>query len=907
MPKRLLLLFALIFICLAGFTQKTLHVSGKLIDSSGVQLGNTTIKLTSETDSLTGITDNTGAFAFNLRFKAIVTIEITRIGYATYRKQYRNAEPVLKLGTIILLQEPETMGEVIVRSVSPILIKEDTVQFNVSSYKVREGAPVEDVVKKLPGVTVDKDGQVTAQGKPVARIRVNGKDFFGGDVQTALQNLPADVIENIQIIDDYGDQANLSGIKSNEPEKIININIRKDKNHGRFGTATAAAGDQHRYAGALMGNYFKDQQQVSVIGAINNTNANLFNFNGGGNGGGARGVNFGNAERALNGGNGISTSKSAGFNYKDNWGSKIAVNGSYSFTSRNTSSSSVSQQQDINPANIRFTERISERNFTDVNHRATFNMEYRMDSMNFLKVSPYLSLSSSESAGSGQSAISRKGYYTFNKSESSSSSKAPNGGTDLLFNHKFSKRGRNISLFTSINYSYRNQYQRTKNNYANDDSTFVPVLHKDTIQQQHVDIMNRNLRTVVKLSYTEPIANNTFLELSYEWNRSATNNKRTVEDIDPVSLVPSYNDVQSNYFNYQFVTNRIGLNIKGNHPKYYYVIGVVSQPSALSGQSVSKRINTEYNHISWLPVGRFVYNFAKSHNLTITYNGNSREPEFMQIQPVTDSSNLNNIIIGNPDLQAELTRRFGIQYNKFDNKTGRSLFTNFFFNQTDNKIVYNRVNNASGTGRTTSYLNTNGFYNVNADGSMTRPFSNKRFFITVAFNGSYGNNISFTDNQRNKGNNWSVRPSTNFRIDIADKIDAAVSASYTIYHTTTRYTSFTNTTKARILNLGINGKTYFFKDFTIGYDLNKIINYGFSNNVSSNPTILNVFTEYRFLKKRHATVRLQGFDLFNQNEGISRTINETTITDSRNNRLARYFLLSFNFRLQQFGGNRERG
>lgn len=910
--RHLCLLLLSLILASSAFSQKAAVIKGIVTDSTGTPLHGASVKILAGKDSTGMITGKDGSFELGLQAVSSIKLEISNIGFAPFVKTYQAVNSPINAGTIQLIAESSVLPEVVIKSLNPITIKEDTVEYNASAYKVREGAPVEDVIKKLPGVTVDKDGQITAQGKPVARVRVNGKDFFGGDAQTATQNLPADIIENIQIIDDYGDQANLTGIKSGEPEKIININIRKDRNRGRFGNASVAAGNEERYAVGLVANDFKDERQLSFLGAINNTNTNLFNFNGGGRGGGARGANFGSSERGGNGGNGISLSKSAGFNYRDAWGQKISVNGSYSFSSRNNNSISTSQQQDFNPMNIRFTERNSNSHSSNANHRVTFNFEYKIDSMNFLKVSPYLSLSSSSSNSQSRSAISQKEYYTLNNNQSSSESSAPNTGADFTYNHKFLKKGRNINISGSITYSYRDQQQQIKNNYTNADSTFFPVEVTDTIQQQYIDIANRNTRTQARVSYTEPLGSNTgtkrtVLEMNYEWNRSATENQRDVDDIDPATGQPSFNPIQSNHFDYQFVTNRIGLNIKGNSAKYNYVIGLVSQPSSLSGQSVGKSINTDYRNMNWIPSARFVYNFARSHSLTLTYGGQSREPDFMQLQPVTDSSNLNNIVIGNPNLQAELTRRLSLQYNKFDNKSGRSLFTNLSFDQTDNKIVNSRVNNVSGTGRTTSYLNTNGFYSINANGSMTRPFFDRKFTASINLSANYNNNISYTDNQRTKGNNWNIRPGTSLRVDITDIVDAAVNVNYTIYQTTTKYTEYTNTTKARTLSLGINGKNYFFKDLTLGYDFTKEINYGFSSNVNSNPLILNLYTEYRFLKGERATVRFQGYDLFNQNTGITRTINETTITDSRNNRLARYFLLSFRYRMQKFGGGGRNG
>ncbi|HEX2630657.1 MAG TPA: carboxypeptidase-like regulatory domain-containing protein, partial [Chitinophagaceae bacterium] len=466
MPRRHYLLTVIaLFIASVVFAQKTIDVTGKITDSSGNALSNINVKIRSGQDSAGLRTGINGAFSVRVADKGSVTIELSSIGYKTFIKKFDSPTNRIDAGTIILEQDALLIGEVVVKSVNPVVVKEDTVQYDASAYKVREGAPVEDVIKKLPGVTVDKEGEITAQGKPVTRVRVNGKDFFGGDAKTATQNLPADIIENIQIIDDYGDQANLTGVKNGEPEKIININIRKDKNRGQFGTATVAAGNEGRYAVGLVANNFKDEQQISFLGAINNTNSNLFNFNGGGRGGGARGTNFGGGERGGGGGAGITLSKSAGINYRDAWGKKISVYGSYSFSSRSTNVISTSLTQDINPLNIRSTARTSNNRSGGDNHRATFNFEYRMDSMNYLKVSPYVSLSTSHSANEGQSEISRPSYHTFNTNKSGSESTAPNSGGDLSFNHKFRKKQRNLNVFASINYSYRDQDQSSRNSY----------------------------------------------------------------------------------------------------------------------------------------------------------------------------------------------------------------------------------------------------------------------------------------------------------------------------------------------------------------------------------------------------------------------------------------------------------
>lgn len=897
-----LLLLCLLFFSVVAFAQQTTAIKGTVIDTAGQPLSGVTIRLQFSADSALTISDKTGAFSISKSTSGKVQLTASYTGFQSFVQSFEiGAQPVKQLAPIVLMPSSKQMDSILISSVRPVLVKEDTVQFDAKAYKVRDGAPAEDVIKKLPGVIVDKDGNIETQGKKVARVRVNGKDFFGGDVQTATQNIPAELIENIQIIDDYGDQANLTGIKNGEPEKIININTQRNRNRGNFGNVTAAVGNEGRFAGNIFINNFYDERQMSVLASINNTNANLFNFNGGGRGGGARGANFG-SEARIGGGAGITLSKSVGANYRDKWGQKISVYGSYSFSTRSTDIASATFSQDINPQNIRSTQRESRSNNGGSNHRLTWNLEYAMDSLNFIKVAPYVSYSTSENEGRSWSEISRKGYFTFNNNLSYGNSRSPNAGGNVLFNHKFRKRGRNFSANLTVDFSDNENDRYSNNTYQNIDSMFSPLSVRDTVQIQSIRSESQNKRTAAQFSYVEPLnaSGSTTVEVNYNWNRSFTESIRDVNDLqDSAGKVAAFNEAQSNHFNYTFITNRASLLLRGRNIKYNYSVGLQVQPTSLDGISVGKGFRTSYTNLNWIPTARFVYNFARSNSLTVTLDGNAREPSFFQLQPVADSSNLNNIVVGNPNLRNEFTNTFSVRYNKFDAKAGTSLFVNFSYDRTSDKIVSNRFNNTIGTGRTTSYLNTDGFEGYNGSASYTKPFSNRKYSVGVNINASYDNNISFTDNQKNRGSNWNVRPGVNFRLDLEDVVDLTLRGDYTAYQTTTRFATYTNTTKAQSLNIGLNGKNYF-GNLTFGYDFSKLINYGFSSRVNSNPAILNVYTEYRMLKNKMMTVRLQGFDLFNNNTGITRTVNETTITDSRTIRLARYFLLSVNLRLQKF-------
>ncbi|PLW88411.1 carboxypeptidase regulatory-like domain-containing protein, partial [Mucilaginibacter sp.] len=237
-----------VLVCVSVFNanaQSGRLISGSVVDSTKLSLPGSSVKYKNELgDSSVTSTDVNGKFNFQGVKGTKITLTVSSIGFDGLIKHYTlqpGTNPVT-LDPIVLKSATRQLGAVTIVGVNPVVFKEDTVQYSVSAYKVRENAPVEDVLKKIPGIDVDKDGNVTAQGKQVTKVRVNGKDFFGGDVQSATKNLPADVIESVQVIDDYGDQANLTGIKTGEPNKILNFTIRKDKNYGYFGQATAGDG-----------------------------------------------------------------------------------------------------------------------------------------------------------------------------------------------------------------------------------------------------------------------------------------------------------------------------------------------------------------------------------------------------------------------------------------------------------------------------------------------------------------------------------------------------------------------------------------------------------------------------------------------------------------------------------------
>jgi len=915
--KTPLLLTVLVFVVLSvahgqqGKKVASREVFGTVIDSAGVVPG-VKVKLNSPNDSVTVITNAKGLYDFPIVISKNFKITVTGIGYQAVARKYvmdKGTGPV-KLDPIKLSAQTNMLKGVTINGVIPMLIKEDTIEYKASAYKVRDGSPVEELLKKLPGVTVDANGNVTAQGKQVTKVRVDGKDYFTGDVQTATQNLPADIVETIQIIDDYGDQANLTGIKTGDPDKVLNITIQKGKRKGKFGYGTLGDGNNDRYMARLSANDFNNDQQIALLGTLNNNNTNVFNLAQAGGSGGRSGRASGNSSggSGVSTANGITVNKSLGFNYRDSWGKKITVYGSYSFADKNTTTTSIAQQQDI----FQSGSLIDNDNTTDqnhsINHRFDFNMEYKIDTLNYIKFHPNLSYGSSNDNNTDIFSNMRNGATLNGNEYALTNTTNPSGGANILYNHRFQKKGRNFSL--NANYSFSKSDQGLNDQYTTTQDSIVTPLY------QQINTHSSNNSFNIHASYMEPVGKTTYLEANYTYSYSNTDNDRYNYRVDPTTGKQTYVDSLSTLYNYQFEYQRFGLNLRGIKPKYNYTLGLSAQPSTLTGESGDFSKNT--NTFNFVPTARFVYNFQKSQVLTINYSGNSGQPSFGQLQPKPDYSNPENVVYGNPDLKPSFSNSINFRYYQFDLKSGSSLFTNLSFNAVENQIVTNTqpavfgAQSGSGTDlsnttkQETHYLNANGYYSTNGNYSVSQPFDNRQFTVTVSGSAAYNNNISYIENERNLGKNWVLTQGAKVRIDVDSLMDTDIGGSYTVNNTVYSLPSSINT-DARTWSFVLDGRNYFWASWILGYNLTQTINHGFSATVVENPTLLSSYVEYQFLKKNAAALRFQAFDLFNENAGISRTVSGNQIIDTRTNRLGRYFMLSFTLRLQQFAGQQGRG
>jgi len=910
---------------LDGFGQTNKRVMGTLSDQNGGTIAGASIKLVSDVDSAQTSSGNGGIFSFNnIRGNSFV-LTVTSLGFDTLRQRYafEGGKPELTVA-LTLREANHLLAEVSVTGTAAITVKEDTLEYATKDLKLREGALVEDALKKLDGVELDKDGNVTAQGETVTRARINGKDFFGGDIKAAIQNLPAEIVERIQIVDDYGDQANLTGNRSGDPERVLNLEIAPDRNNGDFGNFRVGGGTEERYQATGSYGKFKEGMQLSVLGNLNNVNASLFDFNirsGGarrGRGGGSFGRGFGGG--GWGGSNGLTNTQSIGVNYRQDFNEKLTMYGEYSFGhTDNSTLSDVFQEEQLADEKTSYETRNADNASIGNDHRFSWNVEYKPDDRNYIKFSPNFSFRSSSANNLSfsdnlleQQLINKETNRQINKSV------APNYGASGLYNRRLSDNGRNIFFDFSLNTASTEQDQEQ----VIDRLLYESIEDIDSVYQQHLmDLQNKNLNGGATMSYIEPLGQYSRLEFNYDFNFASYDNSRRANAYDVDGMIidnPEFNN--SRNYDYTFYTHRGSLTYRYRNDKWNYSLGIAAQPNQLrgGGDIDGQVIEIHRNGFNWMPVARLEYQVSRTKRFNINYSGRASEPSFTQLQPFTDYSNVSAPVTGNPNLAAEFSHEVRINYRNFNVGEGTSFFVGASGSLSEDKIVTSRttyLDDSLGMVRATEYLNTDGFYNTRGYYNFSKPFAARKY--TLSFGGmvSFNNNVSYTafrdpaqagitpDMVRNVAKNWVLSQRLGLRYNPAETIDITPGLRYT-YNTTHNTASSGNDRNVSTWAVTLDGSVNLTPTWIFGADLAKTSNNGYNSTVDANPMIINAYIEKQFLKGRNGAIRFQAYDVLNEQTNVSRSVTENMILDSRTNRLARYFLLTLSYRFSNFAGGR---
>lgn len=940
------LLSCLLLFSTLTYSQSTGYsIKGKVVDAeTRTPLTDATITILSKEDSSAvgfSVADKTGAFEIKNMKAGSFIVGVTFTGY---QPLFRNIEvtaarPVADLDTLKIFTGSGTLATVTITQ-APILVKKDTIEFKAGAFKTKPNGTVEDLLKNLPGVEVDKDGNVTAQGEDITKVYVDGKEFFSNDPKLATKNLTSELVESIQVFDDMSDQAKFTRIDDGSRQKSINIKLKKDKNKGVFGRSNVSIGTSDRYNANISTNFFRDRTQVSLLGGANNINRLGFTSNdiisnmggmgslqgrgGGGGGGGNRG---GNRQGTFNRNSsptvadGNTKSWNAGVNYRDEWGSKMQFSANYfaSGTDRKNQTNSYRQNFFTNDSSSKTAEEESTLN-KSTNQRIGFRWEYAIDSMNSLLITPSLSLQHSESLSYdtiSTSAINPK--LTYNAIDGNSERTSQRDGwtfsNNALYRHRFNKAGRTFTIgwTNSTNDSKSEGTNRSPYYYYNPDGTLYRIRN----QQQQNDQTTHSNNNTISSSLTEMFGTNKVLELNYAYSNNKSNSDRNTYDYNNLSAkYDIVNKAQTNYFENTFISSRIGTNFRVKQTKYDYQLGGAVQFAYL--HNLSNRATTGKDSImsqrytNFFPNLSFNYNLGTRKAIRFNYRGSTQAPTVSQLQDVLDVSNPLVYRTGNPDLNQQFNHTLNLSYNTFDLKSFMFMTMNVAGSLTSNKIV-NSIDTINKTTQLYRPENVNGAYNLSLNGTIGIPLkkvttgrrSPMNLNLTTAIR--HSRDVSLLYKQLNYNYTNSISERIRFSYNIQDKLDIGTHAR--ISYNDARYSIQSNlNNKYFNYNYSLDGNYIFLKRFMLNSEFDYTVRTGMSDGYNQSVPLWNGSLSYLLFKKRNGELKFSVIDILNQNKSIDRNIGENYIEDTYTQVLKRFYMVTFMFNFNQFGGrNAARG
>lgn len=917
---------------------KTGILKGKLVDSTSKQsFRNATITVLSKIDSSVvtyGLTQANGTFEItNIPFGEYNFL-VSFIGYQSIQDRFivTAITPTFNTGTIYLIRPSNVLKEVVIKA-APVAIKGDTTEFDAGQYKTIPNATTEDLLKKLPGVEVEKDGSITAQGTAVTRVLVDGKRFFGNDPKMATKNLPADIIEKIQVIDAMSDQSAFSGFDDGDRVRTINIITKKDRRKGVFGKGSAAAGDNERYAASVSANRFNGNQQVSVIAQTNNINSQNFSIqdflganSGGGNGGGGKssGSKGGNSSGSSNRSSGtitatspgLSTTAAAGLNYNDVWGKNTQINGSYFYNSVNAAYNTNSLRETFDSAHnsdssLFNTNQNSSLN-NNKNHRFNFEIDQRFDSANSLLIRPEYSYQHTNNYSENYTTTT-KGISPLSNIHSivASQNEGYNFNNSILFRHRFNKPGRTLSL--NLTQAF-NTNDRTGTNLSENQYYTRGV---DTINQ--ASVTNRDGKSYgANVSYTERLGQRSQVELTYNYNHNENNSDKKTFQMNRLTgktdiVVPNL----TNLFENTNISQRAGINFRTQLNKdWNYSIGMAVQKADLTSNNLTKGSFLSHSFYNLFPNFNIQYRKVRAANFRFSYRGSTQQPSISQLQDVIDNTNLLNIKSGNPSLKQEFNNNFSLSYTSFNISTFKIFTLNINGGEVSNKISNAvTINSRRDTilvegykvipgGQFTKPVNLNGAFDANLHVMYGFPLKLKKTNISLTGRASFSHNINLINSIQASTDNYVYGGTAKLTMNLKERFDLNFSSTSTF--NSTRYSNNAQQNGNYFTQRIIAEPTYSSKSgWILSTDMDYIINSGQAEGFNQAIPLWNAGIAKLFLRNQAAEIRFSVFDILNQNKSITRDVEVNYIEDIRSQVLNRYFLLSFTFNLKKFKGQKD--
>ena len=926
MYRLFILFFCISFLpSLAGAQKSAGSLKGVVYDTSSKKgLAYATISVVNAKDSTLvsfARADSAGHFHLNNLDKGKYLLSASYVGYVPVWKSIDVKEGKEQdLGNVDMTDLVNAGNVTVNARRAPVTINGDTVEFNTENFKTQPNAVVEDLLKKLPGVTVDNDGTVRVNGQRVNRVLVNGKEFFTGDPKMATKNLDADAIDKVQVFDKKSDRAEFTGVDDGQSEKAINLKLKKDRNNALFGKVAAGAGTDRRYDGQTNINKFNGEQQLSLIGMANNVNrqgfslSDVLNFtgelsrgmrNGGGitirTGGGDDGnglpvTGIGQNQQ------GIATTVAGGLNYNDKWNKKTDVNMSGMGSNINLLTDRTTNRLNLLPGNeFNYISNTSNARNTR-QQRVNMSIDTRIDTFNSIKLTPQFTTQQTDTRAIS-SYVSRdsKGVkLNEGTTDSKMHSDAFNFGGNALYRKRFNKKGRTFSSTVSLAY---NDSKQMGDLYTSNTFYAAGVSLKDSLTNQ------KNTREAITMSfggnlvYTEPVGKRSLLEFSGFYNTSVGDSKRKTYDYSLISgKYDQQNNLLSNDFKSTYTYTGGSINFRSNQKKFNYGIGSSLQEATLISTNNTTGNVIRQRFTDALPNANLQYKFNSTRTVNINYSTSTSQPTTAQLQPVSDVSDPLNTYTGNPNLKRSYAQTMSLNYFSTNMYSQRNFFAFLSATKTNNAIVNADIIQSNGS-RISMPVNVNGSYLLFGSVNAGFPLKKIKSRMDIGIGTNLAHNLSFVNGVKNEIENTSVSPNLSYNFSIDNKIDITATGRLNISRIAYSLQPVLNSNYLQQV-YGIDMTNYLPWGLIVNNNFNYIVNTGRADGYNTKVPFWNASLAKGFLKNKRAEVKFSVFDLLNQNIGIgARNANQNYVEDTRYNVLQRYFLLSFTFSLNKAGSN----
>ena len=949
--KKLALLISVIVISITIQAQHNL--SGTILSKTdGAPVEMATVRLFAYHQTAQG-TDSTlvqgaqttydGIFILNNIRQGEYKLIISSVGFNEVIKEVKMPNANLDLPTIRLTEQVQHLAEVSVQGrAAEMTVKGDTIEYNTAAYQVAETATVEELLKKMNGVEVDKEGNVTINGEEIKGVRIDGKKFFGDDVQTATKNIPADMIEKIQVIDEKSEMAKLTGFEDDETERIINLSLKKNRKKGVFGNYSGALGadmvtdeggwfdygnsaygdtdaarmkhfveNDARYNANIFTNILLGESQTTIVGGANNTNEIRSR----------RGRGWFGGQNA-----GITASENLGVNTnidltgkleKKDEKTELLLGGdatiNHSTNDTRTQSQKESYSEEATYINQDSTNKVT--HAWDAQMR--LEMEYQIDSMNKIILRPQISYSNSRSEQNNSYTYERDSMLINDGYQNQKSLQEEiSAAIRATYNHKFAKPGRSLTMRANV--TFKNTKGET-DTYAFDNLTNAALVDQNTLS--HNNALSYSLRT----SFVEPIyGKNHFIETVLSLSGSNRNSVKDQYSMDSITGNYEYDSVYSNALTNDMYTEQLELNYRWVSEKMDLTAGarvLATQTHSTTYYGNTLARDTLYNRWNWSPNVRFRYKFGQKEFARVVYRGNVNQPTIQQMEPVRNNSDAMNETVGNLGLNPAFSHNIFAMYSKFNQEKFSSIMTGFRASLTQDALTNNTIYDQTGK-RYMQTVNADMIpWNIGADFMSNTPFCKKMFQFHSRTAVSYNQRVAYVLREQDADEIAQLIAADQLPLGDASKTgNFRMSSDLTLRFThkivdigvkNTNVYSLTHNSlnKKNISHIGdwiISGDVTFHlpKSWNIATDIAYTSRSGYQGLTDVNELIWNFSIDKTW---KNSTLTLKVYDLLNDKKNIVQTVNETSVSYQKFNTLPTYAMLTFTYKLNRMGGLKATG